>query len=219
MVAVYLRVSSDHQSTESQLVVIRRIMANQGINEFKVYSDEGISGTKTKRPGLDSLLTDIQDKKVSTVVTYSLSRLSRSVIHLLQTLRTFEAAGVRFISVTEAIDLSTPAGRMLMVILGSIAEFEREIIVQRVRAGLEAAKKRGVKLGREKLRPSTLIRHLRNEGLSIRRIAKAAGCSVSAVQREIETVSKTGSLNTPICAPETSVSDTANTVSRIKVNG
>ncbi len=213
-VGVYLRVSSDHQSTESQLVVIKRVLSGHGITEFEIYRDEGISGTRTRRPGLDKLLADVEAGNIKTVVTYSLSRLSRSVAHLLSTLKALEAAKVNFISVTESIDLSTPAGRMLMVILGSIAEFERELIVQRVKAGLEAAKKRGVRLGRSKTRPSNLILQLKAEGMSFRRIAKVAGCSVAAVQRELASVSKQQPLDKAKNVSETSVSDASRTSKR-----
>lgn len=184
-VAIYLRVSTDAQSVDSQEVAISNFLKAQGHSKWKIYKDHGVSGVKTSRPGLNQLLEDVKAGTVGLVYVYSLSRISRSVIHLLETLQTLERANVGFVSITEAIDLRTPSGKLLLTILASISAFEREIIIQRVRAGLDAAKKRGKVLGRKKSRNSELIQRLYAQGLSYRNIAKAAQCSVSAVQREV----------------------------------
>lgn len=189
-VIVYLRVSTSEQKTDSQRVAIEGYLKARGIAEYEVYEDEGISGSRQSRPALDRLMADIEAGTVLTVITYSLSRLSRSVSHLLRVLERFEAHQVGFVSVTENLDLSTPAGRLLLTILGSIAQFEREIIVARVCAGLDAAKKRGTKLGRPRTRNSQLIRSLHAQKMSLRKIASVAGCSLATVQAELAAYGK-----------------------------
>lgn len=193
-IAIYLRVSTAEQSTDSQRVAIESHLKTHNRANFVFYEDEGVSGVKQSRPALNRLLAEIELGQIEVVITYSLSRLSRSVGHLLQMLEKFEANKIRFISVTENFDLATPAGKLLLNILGSIAQFEREIIVQRVKSGLEAAKKRGKKLGRPKTRNSQLITKLKQQGLSLRKIASVVGCSLATVQAELASHEKT-----PIC--------------------
>jgi len=185
-IAIYLRVSTSDQSTDSQRTAIQTYLNTRGIVEYEIYEDQGISGSKQSRPALNHLMTEIALGSITTVITYSLSRLSRSVTHLLKILEELENANVGFISITENIDLKTPAGKLLMTILGSIGQFEREITVQRVKAGLDAARKRGQLLGRPKTRNSQLIQNLRSQGLSLRKIASAVGCSLATIQTEMK---------------------------------
>ena len=139
------------------------------------FTDEGVSGAKEKRPGLDALLELARQRKFDVLLFWKLDRIARSVTHLLRLVEEFKALGIDFYSVTESIDTTTPQGRMIIVVLGAIAEFERDIICERVRAGMRAAKARGAKIGRPRLEPTEEeIKELldpRRAGLSIRKIA------------------------------------------------
>lgn len=193
-VLLYARVSTDNQTTglEAQVLALKRYCALQGIDDYELYSDEGVSGAKTSRPGLDLMMNRIQEVEVSKVVTYSLSRLSRSTSHLLHTLEVLKGAEVGFVSITENIDLNTPAGRMMVTILGAVAELERSLVVERVKCGLSNARSKGKVLGApKKFHQRDLFVQLFNQSLSYREIAKLIGCSASTVCRELKNISKT----------------------------
>ena len=187
--AIYCRVSTADQTTENQKLAIQRFCELQNIKIFQTYEDT-ISGSKQNREGLNQLKQDIG--KYDSVIVWKLDRLARSTIHLLQTLNFFTRHSVGFISVTENVDTTTPAGKMLVTFLGAIAEFEREIIRERVIAGLERAKENNVKLGRPRkgFDVSEAIK-LRNEGRGFGEIAALIGESKSTVYRALKAVSKT----------------------------
>lgn len=185
--AIYLRVSTYNQNSglEAQQRAILEFCKTRGIENLQIYSDEGISGAKASRPGLDRLMGDVRSNKVGQVVVYSFSRFARSLKHLLIALDSFRDAGVDFVSVTESLDTSTPVGRTVFSIIASIAELERELIKERVVNGLKNAKAKGKRLGAIKKFNDTLIRELYSKSMSKAEIAKLIGCSRVTVHRAL----------------------------------
>src|SRR5258707_14612813 len=146
-VATYSRVSTLSQTAGNQLLAFRAFAAGRGwiVTEF---TDQGQSGAKEKRPQLDAMLAAVRARRVDVVACVKLDRLARSVHHLVAMVREFEALGVDLIVLDQAIDTTTPSGRLLFHVLASVAEFERDLIRDRVMAGLKRAKTQGVRLGR-----------------------------------------------------------------------
>jgi DNA invertase Pin-like site-specific DNA recombinase len=150
------------------------------------YVDVGISGTKEKRPELDRLMVDAHRRRFDAVIVWKFDRFARSVSHLLRALETFQALGVHFVSLSESLDTSTPTGKMVFTVLGAVAELERSLIVERVRAGLRNARAKGKELGRpRKFVDARRIAALRNQGRSVRQIAEETGYSRSLVHKTL----------------------------------
>jgi DNA invertase Pin-like site-specific DNA recombinase len=148
------------------------------------YVDLGISGAKEKRPELDRLMADASRRKFDAVIVWRFDRFARSVSHLLRALENFHALGIDFISLSENIDTSTPTGKMIFTVLGAVAELERSLIVERVKAGLRNAKSKGVRLGRPRVFVSeSRIDALRASGASWRAIAKELGIALGTLHR------------------------------------
>ncbi|MBK7844493.1 MAG: recombinase family protein [Bdellovibrionales bacterium] len=185
--ALYARVSTLAQGSglESQLNALETHCKRNSVESYRIYTDEGISGAKSSRPGLDKLMDDVRQGHISQVVVFSFSRFARSTKHLLLALEEFNSLGVRFVSISESLDTSTPIGKTVFSILAAISELERELIRERVRNGLVNARRKGKRLGRAKTRNSDLIQELRAKGLSYRRIAKLCRCSISTVHKEL----------------------------------
>jgi DNA invertase Pin-like site-specific DNA recombinase len=138
--------------------------------------DVGISGTKEKRPELDRLMADAHRRRFDAVVVWKFDRFARSVSHLLRALETFKAQGIEFVSFSEQLDTSTPAGKLVFTVLGAVAELERSRIVERVKAGLRNAKAKGKRLGRPRvIVDGAKIAALRSDGLSWAKISKQMG--------------------------------------------
>lgn len=188
--ALYLRVSTEVQSIDSQLQDLRRYAAQRDLRIVAEFEDCGVSGKRESRPQLNALFTAAKKRQIDVVLVWSFSRFSRTLKQLVLALEEFEALGVDFVSYSEAIDTSTPAGRVLFAVIAAFAQFEREIIRERVLAGLRAARLRGKRLGRPKQRNDETIRQLRAKGNSIRSIARQVGFSTTAVQRALRTVNK-----------------------------
>lgn len=146
-VAIYARVSTHDQTCENQLLELRRYVAARGWTATE-YVDTGVSGSKDRRPALDELSAGVKRHQVDAVVTWKLDRLGRNLRHLVIFLDDLNARGIAFVTLGEGIDTSTPAGRLVAGVLGSIAEFERARIQERVRAGLARARAQGKRLGR-----------------------------------------------------------------------
>src|SRR5579864_5953370 len=146
--AIYTRVSTLDQHPEMQQKELVEYVKRRGWSLYKEYSDKGISGTKEHRPALDALLEDCRRKKFDFIVVWKFDRFARSLKQLLHALELFRTLGVGFVSCTEAIDTSLPHGEMLFQIIGAIAQWERSLIVERVRAGLQHARSQGKRLGR-----------------------------------------------------------------------
>lgn len=181
--AVYARVSTLEQTTENQLVELRRYVKHRGWLA-REYVDEGVSGTTDRRPELDKLVRDAKRRRFDVLVCWRLDRLGRSLKHLILFLEELNALGVAFVSLTEGIDATTPAGRLQMHILGAIAEFERARIAERIRAGLERARAQGQQLGRPKLE-LTEDQLASVARLSLREAAQQLGVSASTLYRRL----------------------------------
>jgi DNA invertase Pin-like site-specific DNA recombinase len=180
-VAIYARVSTiNGQDPEMQLRELREYSERRKWKISKEYVDIGISGTKEKRPELDKLLTDAHRRKFDAVIVWKFDRFARSVSHLLRALETFRAQGIEFVSLSEQVDTSTPTGKMIFTVLGAVAELERSLIIERVRAGIKNARAKGKRLGRPpKVKDTVQINRLRAEGASWRAVGIALGVSPS----------------------------------------
>jgi DNA invertase Pin-like site-specific DNA recombinase len=185
-VALYARVSTEGQDPEVQLAALRSHMALRGWEIVEEFVDRGYSGAKEKRPALDRLMQSAWVGKFEAVLVWRFDRFARSVTHLMSALEQFRNLKINFISLQEQFDTSTPIGQAMFTIIGAMAQLERDIIRERVKAGLERARARGVRLGR----PSAAadpdqIAALRRQGRSFRNIAKELGCSRSTVRRRL----------------------------------
>ena len=184
--ALYARVSTADQTTENQLLELRRYAEARGWQPTE-YVDHGVSGAKDRRPALDKLMTDAASRKIDVVVCWRLDRFGRNLRHLVVAIEELTAAGVAFVSLGENIDTTSPTGRLMLGILGSFAQFERERIRERIHAGLARAKRQGQKLGRRRQRISE--RDLeRVASLSVREAAKVLQVPPSRIHRERERV-------------------------------
>lgn len=175
--ALYLRVSTSNgqQSTDMQRAELEQYAQARGWQIVAVY-DEHASGAKDNRPALAELMAAAHQRKFDTVLVWKLDRFGRSLRHLVNALAELEALGVAFVSLKDNLDLGTPSGRLMFQIIGAMAEFERALIQERVRAGLRNAKVKGKKLGRpRKAVDAARIADLRSQGLSWRVIGKQLG--------------------------------------------
>ena len=190
--AIYARVSTNNaQDPEVQLAEIREFCMRREWTTVKEYVDKGISGAKERRPALDNLLADCRRRAVDCVVVYRYDRFARSLRQLVNALEEFRALGIDFVSLHEGVDTSTPNGRLVFGIFASIAEFERELIRDRVKSGLALAKSRGKCLGRPRVNVDRLrIATLRNEGRSWAEICDVLGISKGTAQRAVLSLPK-----------------------------
>jgi DNA invertase Pin-like site-specific DNA recombinase len=187
-VAMYARVStiSHGQDVRLQTRELRQFAEVRGWQIAGEYIDAGVSGTKDSRPELNRLMADAHKRRFDVVCVWRFDRFARSVSHLLRALGTFKALGIDFVSYSEQMDTSTPAGKMVFTVLGAVAELERSLIVERVRAGLRNARAKGKKLGRPRLKlDHARIACLRAEGRSLREIAAELGCSHALVHKSL----------------------------------
>jgi len=190
--ALYARVSTTDmgQDVDLQLNELREFASRRGF-EFTEYIDEGVSGAKSKRPALDDLVMAAKGRKIDVVIVWKLDRLGRSLVNLLHMLNEFQDLGIAFISLREQIDITTAAGKLMAHLLGAFAEFERSMIQERVKAGIENARSKGKQIGRKGTAPYSLEKILelhqhRAKKTSLRGIAKKVKVSLSTVQRTIE---------------------------------
>ena len=147
--AVYVRVSTvNGQSPEMQLTELREYVSRRGWEISREYVDHGVSGSKESRPELNRLMADAHTRKFDVVLCWKVDRFGRSLKHLVNALADLDAYGVAFVSLRDNLDLSTPSGRLMFQIIGAMAEFERSLIQERVRAGLQNARAHGKQLGR-----------------------------------------------------------------------
>jgi len=179
--AIYARVSTVDQTCENQLEELRRYVSARGWKPFD-YVDTGVSGAKERRPALNRLVADAKRRNLDVVVCWRLDRLGRNLKHLITLLKELQVLGVDFVSLAEGIDATTPAGKLQMHILGAIAEFERARIAERVRAGLERARRSGTRLGRPRNTPLPMNAPA---GVTVRQAAAAWGVSKSTAARRI----------------------------------
>jgi DNA invertase Pin-like site-specific DNA recombinase len=188
-VAIYLRVSTDTQTTANQRRELGIVAKRSGWQIIQVYEDAGISGSKgrDKRPGLDALLKAVNAKEFDMVACWSVDRLGRSLTDLLGILQALHDKGVDLFLHQQGLDTSTSAGRAMFQMLGVFAEFERAIVRERINAGLARAKEKGVVLGRPRVDPAVekRILKLRKKGLGILKIARDLRIGTSTVQRVV----------------------------------
>ena len=181
LAALYLRVSTLDQHPETQLHDLRQMAAQRGLEIAGVYEDR-ITGARASRPGLDRLMSDARQGKFQVLVVWSCDRLARSVRHFLETLDELNRLGVEFLSFREQLDTGGPLGRAVVIIVGAIAELERSLIVERVRAGLRRAKLEGRRLGRPPMQVNReALWEDRQRGRSITELAQAYHISRSSV--------------------------------------
>ncbi len=181
-VAIYARVSTTNhgQDVTLQTRELRQFAEARGWDVAGEYVDAGVSGSKDSRPQLDRLMAACRKRLVDAVVVYRYDRFARSLRQLVNALAEFDALGIQFVSLHEGVDTSTPNGRLVFGIFASIAEFERELIRQRVHSGLAAAKARGKRLGRPRaIVDASRIASLRSHGQSWRQVGKALGISAA----------------------------------------
>ena len=186
--AIYARVSTigNGQSPEMQLRELREYCERRGWQIAGEYVDVGVSGSKERRPQLDRLLANCRKRKADALVVYRYDRFARSLRQLVNALAEFDALGIQFVSLHEGVDTSTPNGRLVFGIFASIAEFERELIRDRVRSGIATARAKGRKLGRPRRVVDCLrIATLRVQGRSVREIADELGYSRSLVHKTL----------------------------------
>src|SRR5271155_4289444 len=184
--AIYARVSTANggQSPEMQLIELREYCGRRGWQIAGEYVDAGISGAKEHRPQLDALLVACRKRRVDAVVVYRYDRFARSLRQLVNALEEFRSLGIEFTSLHEGVDTSTPNGRLVFGIFASIAEFERELIRDRVKSGIAAARSKGKRLGRPGVSVDVArIAALRASGLSWPKIAVELGVSVGTVYK------------------------------------
>ncbi len=181
-VAIYARVSTTDQSTDSQLLDLRRYVSERGWHLHREYTDNGISGTKDNRPALNELMAEAKKRRFGVVLVWRFYRFARSTKHLILALEEFRNLGVDFVSYQENIDTSSPLGSAIFTIISAVAQLERDIIAERVKAGLRRARENGKKLGRPRSVVDVQeIFRMRSQGLSLRAIAKATGVSRTTV--------------------------------------
>ena len=184
---IYLRVSTDQQTTENQRRVLLEVAERSGWDVVAIFEDQGISGAKGRdqRPGFDALLKAVSRREIDMVAAWSVDRLGRSLPHLIGLLGDLEARGCDLFLHQQALDTSTPTGRAMFAMAGVFAELERSLISARVISGQQRARAKGVRFGRPNLsleRRTKVQKALKN-GLSIRQTAKATGVSTASVQR------------------------------------
>jgi DNA invertase Pin-like site-specific DNA recombinase len=185
-VAIYARVSTANNGQDPTLQTreLREYARNRGWEVIREYVDRGVSVSKDSRPALNELLDDVHQRKCDAVLVWKLDRWGRSLRHLVNSLAELEARGVAFVSLKDNLDLSTPAGRLMFNVIGAMAEFERSLIQERVKAGLRNAKAKGKRLGRPRVVVDAgRIAALRAQGLGWKRIAAEMKVGVGTLYR------------------------------------
>jgi DNA invertase Pin-like site-specific DNA recombinase len=187
---LYIRVSTLDQigGSESQARALNEWCSRNNIIDFETFTDHGISGAKESRPALDKMMERVKNLEAEQVIVFAFSRFARSTMHLLKGLQIFKDCKTRFVSITEQIDTESSMGVAMFTILGSLAQLERSMIQERVKAGMRNAKAKGKIIGRVRKRNDALIHSLLEAGLSFREVARIARCShgsVSASKKEL----------------------------------
>jgi DNA invertase Pin-like site-specific DNA recombinase len=189
--AIYARVSTANmgQDPTMQTRELEEFCRRRRWEISDQYVDQGVSGAKDSRPELNRLMADAHLRRFDVITVWKFDRFARSVSHLLRALEAFQALGIEFVSLSEQIDTSTPAGKLVFTILGAVAELERSLIVDRVKAGMRNARAKGKRIGRpprtyltEDVRSAIALAYERGEG-SLRTLAARFGTSMGTVQR------------------------------------
>ncbi len=186
-VAIYARVSTDKQKVDMQLQELQSFIKRSGWKLHKKYIDHGYTGSNTKRPDFSNMMIDARQRKFDILVVWKLDRLSRSLKDLINTLDELGHLGIDFISYDNHLDTSTPTGKLVFQIVGAVAEFEKDIISERVKAGLQNAKSKGKQLGRPSVPEYVLdqAKVLREQGVSFRTIEKKLGLGEGTIRKRL----------------------------------
>jgi len=193
-VAIYARVSTTNHGQDAglQTTEMRQFADARGWKLADEYVDKGVSGAKDSRPELNRLMADAHKRRFDVVLVWKLDRFGRSLRHLVNALAEFESLGIAFVSLSDNLDLSTASGRLMFNIIGAMAEFERALIQERVRAGIRNARAKGRRIGRPRIAvDAARIAALRASGLSWPSIAREMGVSVGTVYQAAQRLSKT----------------------------
>jgi DNA invertase Pin-like site-specific DNA recombinase len=185
--AIYCRVSSDAQTVDNQLLELQTYITARQWTLAGEFRDEGVSGSKDRRPALDQLMTEARRGKVDVICVWSLDRFGRSLAHVVTAVQELHERGVAFVSLREGLDLSTAAGRLQLHILSALGEFERARLIERTKAGLARARRQGTRLGRRAVRLST-AQLASVAGRPVREAARALGVSVNTYRKVRATV-------------------------------
>ena len=200
--AIYARVSTPEQHGETQLYDLRQLAAQRGFEVVAEFTDNGVSGTKARRHGLDSLMADARKRKFSVVLVAAFDRVARSTKHFLQVMDEFDDLGIEFVSRRENVDTSGPMGRLFLTLIGSIAELESELIRERIRAGMRRRKLEGYRLGRQPLDVDReAIVAARLSGMSLTQTAKKYSVSRASVVRFVREFQRQESEPLGECVP------------------
>jgi DNA invertase Pin-like site-specific DNA recombinase len=174
-----------------QMRELREYAGRRGWQIVREYVDHGLSGSKASRPSLNQLMTAAQQRRIDAVLVWKIDRWGRSLKHLVTSLADLEAYGVAFVSLSDNLDLTTPSGRLMMQLLGAMAEFERALIQERVKAGLRNARAKGKTLGRPRTPvDDSEVNALRDSGASWRAISKKLGIGIGTAHRASQRRSK-----------------------------
>jgi DNA invertase Pin-like site-specific DNA recombinase len=184
--AVYVRVSRADQNVQMQADETEALIERRGWRAMRTFADEGISGSHDRRPAFRRMMEAARRREFAVLCVYRADRLFRSLRDLIVTIDELASLGVGFVSVQEPFDTTTPSGRLLVSLVGAFAEFERSVLIQRTKSGLEAARKRGARLGR----PRTSVdigkaQRMRAQGMSYRDVAKALGVGLGTLHRAL----------------------------------
>jgi DNA invertase Pin-like site-specific DNA recombinase len=191
-----MRVSTVDQHPETQLLDLRQMAAQRGYEIVQEFTDR-ISGTKAKRPGLDAMMSDARHGRFDVVLVWASDRIARSVKHFLDVLDELSRLNIEYVSFRENIDTGGPLGRAIVVIIGAVAELERNLIIERVRAGMRRARLEGCHIGRNPLvLDHAGIQRDRCQGQSLRQIAKGHRVSTATIQRVLREHAPTTQENT-----------------------
>lgn len=187
-VAIYARVSTDKQKVDMQLSDLREYVERAGWTIHQEFIDQGYTGKNISRPAFKEMIDQARQRRFEVLLVWKLDRLGRSLKDLINTLDELGSLGIDFISYDNKIDTSTPTGKLVFQVIGAVAEFERDIISERVKAGLKNAKRKGKRLGRPPVAPYTLqkAKDLRKEGLSYRQIGKRLQVSEGVIRKHLK---------------------------------
>lgn len=186
--AIYARVSTDRQTVDMQIHELTDYTKRRGWTLYKEFIDQGYSGTNTKRPAFLEMMNEAKKKRFDVLLVWKLDRLSRSMKDLITALHELGSLNIDFVSYDNSLDTSTPTGKLVFHVIGAVAEFERDIIRERVVAGLENARRKGKRLGRPEIAPRVFdeAKSLRQEGHSFRKIAKMLNIHESTIRFRIK---------------------------------
>lgn len=187
-VAIYARVSTDKQKVDMQLSELRQFAARSGWAVHREYIDQSFTGVSTNRPAFLEMMEEARKRKFKMLVVWKLDRLSRSLKDLINTLDELGSLGIDFVSYDNNLDTSTPTGKLVFQIVGAVAEFEKDIIKERVIAGLANARRKGKRLGRPPIDPDLYARakELRYQGLSFRKIAQGLKIDEGTIRKRLK---------------------------------